>query len=70
MHAPPDRQTARLLLRLHGLQAQAIALEHAAEMHQQGDAAGFDRWRRVQAAIGDLRRMGSQASPDPTPSHA
>ena len=51
MHAPPARQTARMMLRLHGLQAQAIALEHAAEMRQQGDAAGFDRWRRVQAAI-------------------
>ena len=70
MHAPPARQTARMMLRLHGLQAQAIALEHAAEMRQQGDAAGFDRWRRVHAAIGELRRTGSTASPEPAPSQA
>lgn len=70
MHAPPAKQTARMMLRLHGLQAQAIALEHAAEMRQQGDAAGFDRWRRVHAAICDLRPTGSQSSPVPAPSHA
>ena len=70
MHAPPARETARMMLRLHGLQAQAIALEHAAEMRQQGDAAGFDRWRHVQAAILELRPTGSQTSPEPAPSHA
>jgi hypothetical protein len=44
------------MIRLHGLRAQAIALEHAAEMRQQGDVAGLDQWQQIYAAICELRR--------------
>lgn len=50
------RDTARMMLRLHGLRAQAVAQERSAEMRQQGDTAGFDRWQQVHAAICELRR--------------
>ena len=48
--------TARNMIRLHGLRAQAVAMERAAEMRQQGDAAGLDRWQSIHAAISELRR--------------
>ncbi|MEJ0019066.1 MAG: hypothetical protein WDN25_21405 [Acetobacteraceae bacterium] len=48
--------TATSMIRLHGLRAQAVALERAAELRQQGDVAGFDLWQQVHAAICELRR--------------
>jgi len=52
-----DAQTTALsMIKLHGLRAQAIAMEHAAEMRQQGDVSGFDRWQQIHAAICELRR--------------
>jgi hypothetical protein len=52
-----DAQEAALkMIRLHGLRAQAIALEHAAEMRQQRDLAGLDQWQQIHAAICELRR--------------
>ena len=60
MHAQDVRQdaqeTALKMIQLHGLRAQAIALEHAAEMRQQGDLAGFDRWQQIHAGICELRQ--------------
>lgn len=50
------QETALSMIRLHGLRAQAVALERAAEMRQQGDVAGLDRWQQVHAAICELRR--------------
>jgi hypothetical protein len=50
------QETALKMIKLHGLQAQAIALEHAAEMRQQGDVAGHDLWRQIHAAICELRQ--------------
>ncbi len=50
------RTTAQMMIRLHGLHAQAIAQEHAAELRQQADTAGFDYWQQVHAAICELRR--------------
>jgi hypothetical protein len=44
------------MIRLHGLRAQAVAMERAAEMRQQGDVAGFDRWQSIHAAISEFRR--------------
>jgi hypothetical protein len=56
-------ETARMMIEAHGLRAQAIALEHVAEMRQRGDTAGLDHWQRIYAAICELRRTGpSQAS--------
>ena len=47
---------ARMMIQHHGLRAQAIALERAAEMRQHSDTAGLDRWNQVHAAICELRR--------------
>ncbi len=53
-------ETARLLIKRHGLRAQAVALERVSEMRLQGDAAGLDRWQAIYAAICDLRRSAGQ----------
>ena len=50
------QETALMMIRLHGLQAQAIALEHMAEMRQQGDTAGLDHWQQVYSAVCELRQ--------------
>ena len=36
--------------------AQAIAMERASEMRQQGDLSGHDRWQQIHAAICELRQ--------------
>lgn len=54
------RDTAQMMLRLHGLRAQAIAQERTAEMRQQGDTAGFDHWQQIHAAICELRRTAAR----------
>ena len=56
MQYPNAKETARMMVRLHGLRAQAIAQERAAEMRQQGDTAGLDHWEQIHAAICELRR--------------
>ena len=48
--------TALSMIRLHGLRAQAVALERAAELRQQGNVAGTDLWQQIHAAICELRR--------------
>ncbi len=50
------RETALSMMKLHGLRAQAIAMERAAEMRQQGDLSGHDRWQQIHAAICELRQ--------------
>jgi hypothetical protein len=50
------QETALKMIRLHGLRAQAVALERAAEMRQQHDQAGHDQWQQVHTAICELRR--------------
>ena len=50
------QETALMMIRLHGLQAQAIALEHLSEMRQQGDTAGLDHWQQVYSAVCELRQ--------------
>ena len=52
-------ETARMMLRLHGLRAQAIALERVSEMRQQGDAQGLDHWRQIHLAICELRQAAN-----------
>ncbi len=59
--------TALSMIRLHGLRAQAVALERAAELRQQGDVARYDLWRQIHTAICELRqtaRAMSRASLD------
>ena len=56
---PQDaKDTARMMVRLHGLQAQAIALERVSEMRQQGNTAGLDHWQLVHTAICEMRQAG------------
>jgi hypothetical protein len=50
------RATALSMIRLHGLRAQALALERAAESRHQGDVAGHDLWQQTHAAICELRQ--------------
>ncbi len=54
------KDTAQMMIRLHGLRAQAIAQEHAAEMRHQGDTAGLDHWQQIHAAICEMRRATRQ----------
>lgn len=53
------QQTALSMIKLHGLRAQAVAQERAAELRQQGDVTGFDRWQQVHAAICEIRRTAA-----------
>ncbi len=54
---PQDaKETARMMIRLHGLQAQAIALERVSEKRHAGDTAGLDHWQQIYAAICEMRR--------------
>jgi hypothetical protein len=53
------QETALRMIRLHGLRAQAVASERAAEMRQQGDAAGHDRWQQIHAAICEMRKTAA-----------
>ena len=50
------QEKALNMIRLHGLRAQAVALERAAEMRQQHDLGGHDQWQQIHAAICELRR--------------
>jgi hypothetical protein len=54
------KEAARMLIKRHGLRAQAVALERVQEMRVQGNAAGLDRWQAIFAAICDLRRSAGQ----------
>ncbi len=53
---PNGQEMAQMMIRRHGLRAQAVALEHVAEMRQQGDTAGLGLWQHTHAAIVELRR--------------
>ena len=56
------QDTAMKMIRLHGLRAQAIASERAAEKRQQGDQAGHAQWQQIHTAIRELRRTAPQES--------
>jgi hypothetical protein len=51
--------TAKKMMRLHGVRAQAIAQERAEEKRHQGDSADFEYWQHVNGAICELRREGA-----------
>jgi hypothetical protein len=53
---PSGQDMAQMMIRRHGLRAQAVAQEHIAEMRQQGDTAGLDLWQHTHMAIVELRR--------------
>lgn len=50
---------ARDMIRLHGLRAQAVALERIAELRGQHDPAAIHHWEQTYAAICELRRTAS-----------
>ena len=52
--------TAQDMLRLHGLRAQAVAMERMTEMRRQGDSAALHRWEQTYAAICELRRSAAR----------
>jgi hypothetical protein len=56
-----SRESARNLIAVHGLRAQAVVQERIAESRNQGDTSGMDRWQNVEGAINELRRTGSTA---------
>lgn len=60
MAAVDPRSTAQNMIRLHGLRAQAIAMEHLMEQRQAGNTAGLDHWQAVHSAICELRRTAPQ----------
>lgn len=55
-------EIARRMIRMHGLRAQAVALERVEEQRLAGNTQGLDRWQAVHAAICDQRR-GPRARP-------
>jgi len=59
MRNPSSVDIARMMIRRHGLRAQAVATERAAEMRLQGDVAGFEHWQSTDAAIRELRRTAA-----------
>ena len=63
MQQSDPREVARMMIERHGLRAQAVALERAAEMQTKGDTAEFDRWQSIHAAICELRRTEPRHRP-------
>ncbi len=55
------QDTALSMIRLHGLRAQAVALERIAELRQKGDVAAHDLWQQVHTAICEIRRTAPSA---------
>jgi hypothetical protein len=49
-------RAARAMMERYGLRAAAMAEAHAAEAQAAGEAAQFDHWQSVAAAIAELRR--------------
>jgi hypothetical protein len=49
-------RVAKLLVKAHGENAEAIAGKHVDERLAEGDLIGRDIWRRVLAAIEELQR--------------
>jgi hypothetical protein len=60
------KETARQMIKRHGLRAQAVALEHVHEARTQGDPDVLDRWEAIYAAICELRRTARHTERDET----
>jgi hypothetical protein len=55
MKADQEVSVARALIQRHGLQAAAVAQEHAQQSVARGDTEGAVGWRGVARAINQLR---------------
>lgn len=64
MNDPSAVGMAQDMLRLHGLRAQAIAMERMTELRRQGDPVALHRWEQAYAAICELRRSAARKSGD------
>jgi hypothetical protein len=62
MPEPDSRNTARNLIAVHGLRAQAVVQERLAEARNQGDTSGMERWQNVEAEIHAVRRAAQDAT--------
>jgi hypothetical protein len=51
---------AQDMLRLHGLRAQAVAMERMSELRRLGDPVALHRWEQTYAAICELRRSAAR----------
>jgi hypothetical protein len=60
MTTPID--TARGLIGRHGLQAAAVASEHASQSQARGDSDGARRWCAVLRYVNELRAEARQAA--------
>jgi hypothetical protein len=60
------RDIARMLMRSHGLQALAVAQEHAAQARAQGDTAATEQWSKVSLRVQELRGADAQAESSAT----
>lgn len=58
-------RAAQNMIRRHGLQAQAVAMEHLSEQRQVGDATGLEHWQAIHAAICELRRTQPSLQANP-----
>lgn len=56
---------AKQLVRLHGLRAQALALERASEMRLRGDTAGHAKWQSIHGLICERKRTGRRPEEEP-----
>lgn len=54
------RDIARMLMRTHGLQALAVAQEHAAEARAQGDTTASEHWTKVSQRVQELRGASAE----------
>ncbi|HEX2939684.1 MAG TPA: hypothetical protein VHO91_01465 [Rhodopila sp.] len=61
MDVADNKLTARNMMSVHGLRAQAVVQERLTESRAQGDTAGMERWQAVAAAIAELRRTAPSA---------
>ena len=51
------KETAIAMIQRHGMRAQAVAQEHAAEKQTSGDTEAAAQWRQVGLAIAELRAV-------------
>ncbi|MES2253810.1 MAG: hypothetical protein V4559_02070 [Pseudomonadota bacterium] len=50
-----EQDLARAMIRLYGSDAESVAAGHAETHADMGDKSKSDRWRRIAAAVADLR---------------
>ena len=62
MKSDREMTTARALIQRHGMQASAVAQEHAQQSVAQSDMEAAANWRGVARAVDQLRAEGRSAA--------